>query len=116
MKLKGLAVPVIAMAACAVGFSSSRVYAAAPQVTVNVQDRGGWDAPPAEFRDIQRQGFHDGIEGARKDFDHHRAPNVNGRDEYRHPHVDPSARDDYREGFRHGYDLAMQHLQGATPQ
>ena len=24
-------------------------------------DRGGWDAPPQEFRDIQRQGFHDGI-------------------------------------------------------
>jgi hypothetical protein len=71
---------------------------------------GGWDAPPREFRDIQRQGFHDGIEGARKDFDHHRAPNVEGRDEYRHPHVPPSARQDYREGFRRGYEAAMNHL------
>lgn len=73
-------------------------------------DHGDWDRPPAEFREIQRQGFHDGIEGARKDFDNHRAPNVNNREEYRHPHVSPSAREDYREGFRHGYDVAMNHL------
>jgi hypothetical protein len=116
MKLKILALPLLVMATCAVGSSASKAYAAAPQTTAYVQDQGGWDAPPAEFRDIQRQGFHDGIEGARKDFDHHRAPNVNGREEYRHPHVDPSARDDYRDGFRRGYDVAMQHLQGATPQ
>jgi hypothetical protein len=73
---------------------------------------GGWDEPPREFREIQRQGFHDGIEGARKDFDNHRPPNVNNREEYRHPHVSPSARDDYREGFRRGYDVAMNHLTG----
>jgi len=71
---------------------------------------GGWDAPPREFREIQRQGFHDGIEGARKDFDHHRPPNVEGRAEYRHPHVSPSAFDDYREGFRRGYEAATNHL------
>ncbi len=76
------------------------------------EHENGWDAPPGEFREIQRQGFHDGIEGARKDFDNHRAPNVNNRDEYRHPHVSPSARDDYREGFRRGYDVAMHHLMG----
>jgi hypothetical protein len=116
MRMKGLVLPIMAAAACMVVSSSSKAYAAAPQAPVYVQDQGAWDTPPAEFRDIQRQGFHDGIEGARKDFDHHRAPNVNGRDEYRHPHVDPSARDDYREGFRRGYDVAMQHLQGATPQ
>jgi hypothetical protein len=68
--------------------------------------------PPQEFRDIQRQGFHDGIEGARKDFDNHRHPDVNNRDEYRHPHVPPSARDDYREGFRRGYDAGVSHLYG----
>jgi hypothetical protein len=79
---------------------------------VQDHDENGWDAPPAEFREIQRQGFHDGIEGARKDFDNHRAPNVNNRDEYRHPHVSPSAREDYREGFRRGYDVAMHHLMG----
>ncbi|MGA2850178.1 MAG: hypothetical protein ABSE46_14380 [Terracidiphilus sp.] len=85
----------------------------APSPSAFIQDRdGGWDAPPGEFREIQRQGFHDGIEGARKDFDNHRPPNVNNREEYRHPHVSASARDDYREGFRRGYDAAMRHLNG----
>ena len=85
----------------------------APSSSGFIQDHdGGWDAPPGEFREIQRQGFHDGIEGARKDFDNHRPPNVNNREEFRHPHVSPSARDDYREGFRRGYDAAMHHLMG----
>jgi hypothetical protein len=75
-------------------------------------DRGGWDAPPQEFQEIQRRGFHDGIEGARHDVDNHRRPDVNNRDEYRHPHVPPSARRDYREGFRRGYDVAMRHMLG----
>jgi hypothetical protein len=95
----GLALPTIAM-------SAPRQEGTA---TVEVGP-GGWDAPPREFREIQRQGFHDGIEGARKDFDHHRAPNVEGRSEYRHPHVPPSARDDYRDGFRRGYEAATNHL------
>ena len=115
MKIKWLALPVMAVAACTIGFSPSAAHAAAQPLPAQVSDQGAWDAPPAEFREVQRQGFHDGIEGARKDFDHHRAPNVNGRAEYRHPHVDASARDDYREGYRRGYDVAMQHLQGATP-
>jgi hypothetical protein len=73
-----------------------------------------WDAPPKEFRDIQRQGFHDGIEGARKDYDNHRRPDVNNRDEYRHPHVPDSAKADYRDGFRRGYDSAMDHMMNAN--
>lgn len=69
-----------------------------------------WDAPPAEFREAQRKGFHDGVEGARKDFDNHREPNVENREEFRHPHVPRDEREDYREGFRQGYDRAMSHL------
>jgi hypothetical protein len=75
-----------------------------------VQDRGGWDAPPQEFREVQRQGFHDGVEGARKDVDNHRRPDVNNRDEYRHPQVPFGAREDYRAAFRRGYETAMAHL------
>ena len=72
--------------------------------------QSAWDTPPTEFREIQRQGYHDGVEGARKDFDNKRRPDVNNRDEYRHPHVAPSAQADYREGFRRGYQVAMDHL------
>jgi Spy/CpxP family protein refolding chaperone len=75
------------------------------------QEGGGrWDEPPAEFREVQRQGFHDGIEGARKDFNNHREPNVENREEFRHPHVERSMREDYREGFRRGYEKAMHHM------
>ena len=74
------------------------------------QSQGGWDAPPAEFREFQRKGFHDGVEGARKDFDNHRPPNVDNREEYRHPDVPHDMRHDYRDGFRRGYDSAMHHL------
>jgi hypothetical protein len=111
MKFRGFALTAFALS---LGFAMPAAVtasAAAPQAPAGYDaGPGGWDAPPHEFREIQRQGFHDGIEGARKDFDNHRAPNVNNRDEYRHPHVSPSARDDYREGFRRGYDAAMSHL------
>ena len=74
---------------------------------------GGWDQAPPEFRAAQQRGFHDGIEGARKDFENHRPPNVNNRDEYRNPKFIPSPdRRDYRMGFRRGYEVAVQHMYG----
>ena len=63
-----------------------------------------WDAPPRELNEIQRQGFHDGIEGARRDFENHRPPNVDNRDEYRHPHLPPEQREAYRNDDG-GYDI-----------
>jgi hypothetical protein len=72
----------------------------------------GWDVAPQELNQFQRQGFHDGIEGARRDFDNHRAPDVENRDEYRHPHLPPEQREAYRDGFRRGYHRAMEHLMG----
>jgi len=69
-----------------------------------------WNLRPPQFRDAQRKGFHDGIEGARKDFQNHRPPNVENRDEYRHPSVSHDLRGDYRDGFRAGYERAMSHL------
>ena len=62
------------------------------------------------MREVERAGFHDGIEGARRDFENHRRPNVRNRDEFRHPHVPGYARHEYREGFEHGYDVAVHHL------
>jgi hypothetical protein len=108
MKINRLAIPALAIALAAPGFVLAQSYA--PPAPGYGQGSGGWDVPPQEFRDIQRQGYHDGIEGARKDFDNHRRPDVNNRDEYRHPHVPSSARGDYREGFRRGYETAMSHI------
>ena len=71
-----------------------------------------WDAPPNEFDALRRQGFQDGIEGAHKDFDNHRRPDVNNREEYRRPHLPPEQRETYREGFRRGYQVAIDHMMG----
>jgi ribosome modulation factor len=78
-------------------------------------DRGGWDAAPAEFNDAQRRGFQDGMVGARKDYENHRPPNVNNRDEFRHPNVPKPLRHDYREGFQRGYDAGVRHMMAGGP-
>lgn len=77
--------------------------------------RGGWEAPPPEFREAQQRGFHDGVEGARRDIENRRRPNVNNRDEFRHPNIPRDLRRDYKDGFRRGYDVAMQHMMGGGP-
>ena len=114
MRRNQLAIPILAFALATPAFTMAQPLA---NPSAAFQDRDhdrdhdrDWDTPPQEFRDIQRQGYHDGIEGARKDYDNHRRPDVNNRDEYRHPHVAPSAQADYREGFRRGYEVAMDHL------
>jgi hypothetical protein len=70
-----------------------------------------WAEPPGDYRDdVARKGFHDGIEGARKDAENHRQPNVNNREEYRHPDVHGRDRRAYRDAFRRGYETGMEHL------
>ena len=71
-----------------------------------------WNNAPSEFNDAQRRGFQDGMVGARKDYENHRTPNVNNRDEYRHPNVPKGLRHDYREGFERGYDDGVRHMMG----
>lgn len=69
-----------------------------------------WSAAPPELQGAESQGFHDGIAGARKDYENHREPSVENRDEYRHPPVHSRDRDAYRHGFRRGYDVGVEHL------
>jgi hypothetical protein len=111
-----LAISALALALSTSGFAMAPPFAApAPafQYQNHDQDRD-WNQPPQEFREIQQKGYHDGIEGARKDYDNHRRPDVNNRDEYRHPHVPDSAKTDYREGFRRGYETAWDHMMNGT--
>jgi ribosome modulation factor len=69
-----------------------------------------WDAPPPELDEVHRHGFHDGIEGARKDYDNHRRPDVHNREEFRHPNVPERDREAYRRGFERGYQVGVDHL------
>lgn len=78
-----------------------------------------WDVPPQEFNEVQRRGFHDGVQGARKDYGNGRRPNVNNRDEYRDPDdlprdIPPGMRRAYRDAFRRGYSVAARNLWGGT--
>ncbi|HEU5352735.1 MAG TPA: hypothetical protein VFU55_14180 [Terracidiphilus sp.] len=119
MKLRRFTVPALAILMGTGGLGMALTAGAQqgpPQGYYGQQhDRGDWDAPPREFNDIQRRGFHDGIEGARKDLDNHRRPDVENRDEYRHPNLPPELREQYREAFRRGYNRAMRHLTGGGP-
>ena len=69
-----------------------------------------WAQPPAEFKDVQRKGFHAGVQAAIKDYDKHREPDLERHKEYVHPKVDRSYVPDYREGFKRGYNDALKHL------
>lgn len=115
MKLKWMGLSVIALSLAVIPTTKAKasgVVEGAPAAAAAAQDRGAWDQPPEEFREIQRQGFHDGVEGARKDYENHRHPDVENREEYRHPHVPEGDRADYRDGFRRGYQQAVDHLYG----
>ncbi len=83
--------------------------AGAPTLAGYGQDRR-WDEPPGEFQEMERRGFHDGIEGARKDYGNHRRPDVNNREEYRDPHMRDRDREPYRRGFERGYHVGVEHF------
>ncbi|GAC1423091.1 MAG: hypothetical protein NVSMB62_19320 [Acidobacteriaceae bacterium] len=62
---------------------------------------------------MEQRGYYDGIQGAERDFTNHRRPNVNNRDEYRDPDSVPRwAQQEYREGFRRGYNVRVQQIYG----
>ena len=70
---------------------------------------GPWEQPPDDLtRDVQRQGFHDGFDGARHDLENRREPNVNNRDEFRR-YRGPERRA-YRQAFARGYQTFFQHV------
>jgi hypothetical protein len=70
-----------------------------------------WEKPPEEFNDVQRQGFHDGIEAARDDLQNQRTQDAEKRNEFHHAPGSKHSHEQYLEGFRTGYDLAFYYLQ-----
>lgn len=109
MTLKWFAMVSLTIGLTLAGPSSGKLFAA-PGPAAFGQER--WEVPPGEFNEVQRRGFHDGIEGARKDFGNHRNPDVDNREEYRHPDLPPDVREAYRDAFRRGYQQAASHLWG----
>ena len=69
-----------------------------------------WQRPPDDYRDAQRQGFHEGIEAAQRDWNDHRRKEIDDHRIYRHPPVDRQFVHDFRDGFKRGYSVAMDHM------
>ncbi len=106
-----IAVPALALMLGMAGLAVTKA-SAAPLPRPYGQDRDDWRVPPRDFNDVQRRGFQDGMEGAQKDYGNHRSPDVNNREEYRDPHMDPGLREAYQRAFRRGYEVAASHLYG----
>lgn len=85
--LAALAIP-FALAGCA--HPQPVVYAAPP--------------PPAELSPVAQQGYHDGVDAARRDIAKRMAPDVQRHPRFRNPPVPPPAMTEYRHGFRAGYE------------
>ena len=100
----------ISLGATSGGFGVRAHAAPAPSPAQYQQGEGRWDEPPSEYRDAQRQGFHDGVEAARHDFETRSHKDADDHERYRHPRVERELRDDYRNGFREGYSRAMHHM------
>jgi hypothetical protein len=95
---------------------AARSYAFNPPLLLSLEGAQAqipmpWNQPPPEFREMERQGFHAGVQAAIKDYNHHREANAERRKEYRKPPVQRSFVEDYRKGFRRGYDDAMRHME-----
>ena len=118
MTLNRMAVPALVLVLGATGFCTARAssLSTGSPLSTSAQDRGGWDTPPGDLQEVQREGFHDGIEGARNDFDNHRRLDMNNRDEYRNPRRPGEQREAYRDGYRRGYEQGASHFQGGPQQ
>lgn len=105
MKPTRLLIPAIAFALFAsAGSTFAQRYYGRPPVQ--------YDRADAEEA-MEQRGFNDGVRGAERDFTNHRRPNVNNREEYRDPDSVPRwAQQEYREGFRHGYNVGVQQIYG----
>jgi len=61
--------------------------------------------PPPEFGPVAQQGYHDGVEAARRDIHSGFAPDLRRHPRFRNPPIGPP--EEYRRGFRAGYDATF---------
>jgi hypothetical protein len=71
--------------------------------------------PPPAWTEIARQGFNNGVEAARRDIAAGKSPDVKRHPHFRNPPVPPPAFEDYRHGFREGYQQTFQRGPGPGP-
>jgi hypothetical protein len=69
--------------------------------------------PPPALADAGRQGYNDGVAAAQRDLARGNPLVVENRPRFRHPPVPPPLVEDFRRGFRAGYEQVVHH--GAPP-
>lgn len=113
MKIALFTIPALALCIAAPAAIKASAHEAQPVPTASqYQDHDrDWDRAPDSYRDAQRQGFHEGMEAARRDFDQRRHADADDHQVFKHPPVEgDEARHDFREGFKEGYHRAMEHM------
>jgi hypothetical protein len=112
MKQPKFVITMLAMAVLVVGMT----FAPVPRANGQVGIQFGWQQPPNEYNDVQRQGFHAGLDAARHDIDGGLAPDPQRHSDFRHPQgVPQNLHDDFRHGFENGYQTAYQHRGDGDP-
>jgi hypothetical protein len=99
-KIFALAALLLPLAVAGCSHRTTVVYAAPPP-------------PPPAFSPAAQQGYHDGVDAARRDINHGYAPDVNRHPRFRNPPVPPPVMEEYRHGFRAGYEQSFR--QGPPP-
>ena len=118
MTLNRLVFPAIALFLVAPGLSTVKASGQSQEQPLSVYEQNymTWDTPPQDLQGVQLKGFRDGIVGASKDFDNSLRPNMKESEGYRNPHLPPSQREAYFDGFRLGYERGMSHFVGGPDQ
>jgi len=63
--------------------------------------------PPSAYSQVAQEGYHDGWQAGQRDLRRGLNPDVNRHPRFRQPPVGPRFVDDYRHGFRDGYQRAF---------
>ena len=81
---------------------SAHALAASPQVTIQWGEPA---PPPGSWSDAWHHGFHAGARAAHDDIGRGLPPDPDRHEDFRHPHVPHGQRNDFRDGFRRGYQM-----------
>ena len=63
--------------------------------------------PPPVFDTYAQHGYFDGFNAAQRDIQRSRRPRIDRHERFRNPPVPPPYWQDYRQGFRTGYETAL---------
>src|SRR5260370_32511088 len=85
-----------------------------PPPPVAEQPRQDWDrwGMRGLENDVERRGYRDGVEEARRDVQFNRNQDPDDQPQFRNPPVPPPIADEYREGFMRGYEVGLSQLRG----